>query len=266
MFIAAGCSAPPPPSAGVPTPEPPTPFSGPRPEDAQPAPADLPAEDRPPTPEELAAAAQPEAPPTAADVAAAADLPPADPADNPLPVPPADADVTDVSRWEEGAAQPPYSAWTRAAGVTLRGMGGDALLTLERAGVRVEVLGERGGELSVQCIGCPTPWRNAGGLLPADALQPMMRAVPEDSPMAALLPERVAWARSQEGVPAGLDRDALCRISDGGYTISGGVATWEGDGGRIAAKKRGGAWVLDLKGAPTAASGTWRCPLTTPAG
>ena len=101
----------------------------------------------------------------------------------------------------------------------------------------------------------------------AGALQPMMRTVPEDSPLAALLPERVAWGRSREGVPAGLDRDALCRIADQGYTLDGGVATWAGDGGRFSAKKGGdGVWAMDLDGAPTARSGTWRCPLTTPAG
>lgn len=260
LMILGACSAPPTAPPGEPAA--PTPFDEPRPD------ATLPEADRPPTPEEAAAAAQPEPPPSEADIVAAQDRPPAEPA--PAPLPPSDEAVTDAASWAEGAATPPYSGWTRAAGLTLLGLGGDALVTLQAAGVRVEVLSQDGDRLNVQCIGCPAPWANAGGWLPAEAVQPMLRAVDPDSPLAALVSDRVAWGRSAGSVPQGLSRHALCRLADQGYTQQGDTATWAGeaDGGPVltATRTNDGGWALDTSRGPTAGTGAWRCPLTPPAG
>jgi hypothetical protein len=223
-------------------------------------------EDRPPSPEEIAAAAQAEPPPSPEDIAAASDLAP--PTPEPAPEPPRatdDAAVFDVAAWEAGPVSPPYSAWTRDVGVSLVGMGGDPLTTLARAGVRVEVLSQKGERVNVQCIGCPSPWHNAGGWMAATDLQPMMRAAAPGSPLTALLPERVGWGRSAASVPTGLDRDGLCRLADRGFTVTGSVATWQDGADTMRAQRGPEGWKMDLDGAPTTASTPWRCPLTLPA-
>jgi hypothetical protein len=145
-------------------------------------------------------------------------------------------------------------------------MGGKPLTTIERAGVRIEVLAQDGERLNVQCIGCEAPWHNAGGWIQADAVQPMLRALDPQSPLAAVLPERIRWARSRKAAPDNLDWHSLCRIADHGYTVDGDQATWADEDGRITATRREDRWTLDLSHAPEHLSAPWRCALTPPAG
>lgn len=217
--------------------------------------------DRAPTPEDIAASA-PEPPPSEADVLAATNPEPTPPSQPPPPVDTQDNDR--VETWPEATATPPYSGWTRHPGVAVSGMGGRELLRLDRTGVRVEVLAQDGERLNIQCIGCPAPWENTGGWVALQDIQPMGRALTDSDPLRALLPERIAWGRGADRVPAGLSRDGLCQLADRGYVLEDGVAVWGDATAALTAAPSESGWQLDTQNGPRQTDILWRCPLTAP--
>ncbi|MFT5685714.1 MAG: hypothetical protein ACI8RZ_006668 [Myxococcota bacterium] len=254
MLSSLGCSAP---EVAPTAPTPPDPFNEQRPSASQPersedapgviAPADA---DRVPTEEDLAKAALTEPPPTPEEVAASQNAAPAP--TGPIELPPVDlADLPLLT--------PPYSGWTLSAPLALTGPGGATLTTLDRAGVRVEVVGKKGDRINVQCTGCTGDWRDAGGWVAADAVYPAGRPAPPDLPLAPALSLRAGWARG-ENLPEGAVRGTMCRLIDLGYTTDGDQSVWAQDGGELVVVRSGETWEVTALSAPTESS--WRCRVT----
>lgn len=248
MLAALGCSAP---EVAPPTPPPTDPFGGPRPQVSQP---EVSPADRPPTAEDIAAAIE-EPLPSSDDITAADNAPatssgpiellPVDPADLPPP-------------------KPPYSGWTLSAPIDLTGPGGGVLTTLQRSGVRVEVVGVKGDRVNIQCSGCSGDWRDAGAWIAADAIYPAGRPAPGDLALAPALSLRAGWAQG-ENLPEEADRGTMCRLIDLGYlTQSDGSAEeeaiWEQDGGRLVLQRTDQTWEVTELSPPSPSS--WRCRVT----
>ncbi|MDG1483006.1 MAG: hypothetical protein P8R54_25670 [Myxococcota bacterium] len=257
LLSSLGCSAP---EVAPAAPTPPDPFSGRRPPESQPenlarrpsAPdaPDAPDADRPPTEEDVAAAGITEPPPTEEELAASVNAPPMP--TGPIELPPVDrADLVHLA--------PPYSGWTISAPLALTGPGGATLTTLDRAGVRVEVIGKRDDRINIQCSGCTGEWRDAGGWVPAEVVYPAGHPAPSDLPLAPALSLRAGWARG-ENLPEGADRGAMCRLIDLGYITEDEQSTWSQDGGQLVVARADENWEVTALSAPSESS--WRCRVT----
>ncbi len=187
------------------------------------------------------------------------DLPPNEMGEPPAPVPGAAPNPV-ASSGAAGHSKPPteplppgpggFAAWTAEAPLTLVGPGGAALGSLERAGVRVDVLQVLPARIHVRCTFCPAELANREGWLQNGSLR---RAPTGDhTALDATLALRAAIVRGQSPLGAG-DAGAWCTLLDTGFVQVQEEARFAWGGGQLLLLWDGQTWKPAEQTAPTAA-------------
>jgi hypothetical protein len=178
-----------------------------------------------------------------------------DPLDHPNLSAPAAAPLA-IPAPDEAEAPPvvsdgrPALAWTRAAPLTLVRAGGAPAVTLDRYGVRVNVLQQQAHRVRVRCEGCDPAhqaedlWLQAGQL----SAGPASGA----DPLSAALRLRAQWAAGEGPGGAGA-ADALCALLDAGFAWTTDEARFAWGGGSLLLQFEGAAWQIGELSPPSEA-------------
>ena len=143
----------------------------------------------------------------------------------------------------------PALGWTRAAPLTLVRAGGSPAVTLDRYGVRVDILQRQAHRVRVRCTGCAPEQRDEDLWLQAGQLSTGPAA--GDDPLSAALRLRARWASGEAAPVAGLSADALCALIDAGFAWNTDEARFAWGGGSLLLQFAGGAWQLGTFEAPS---------------
>jgi len=170
---------------------------------------------------------------------------------------------TDGIPAESIPTQPPFPAWTTATPLTLVAPGGENLGSLDRVGVRVQVLQIRPGRVHAACTACEDKLRDAEGYLPKNVLWVMPDPGEEtpttaDDPLTLLMAHRARWAQGLD-LPAGSTSRAMCWLADHGIAVDGSTATSDSGGGTLLLQRIGASWRLTEATAPTTVPEGWTC-------
>lgn len=192
---------------------------------------------------------QPGPPPSASSAAAPARPPKLPPKPPPKPA----LQATD----EGDMPEPPFTAWTAAAPLTLVGPGGREAVTLNHTGVRVEVLQILSSRTRVRCIGCTGDAKDVEAWVQPGRLRAAGAPGDQRDPLATVLRMRARWAAGDD-LPEGASRAGMCRLADSGFTWTGEAASWQTGGGTLRLVWTGGEWRQDRLTAPTEET-AWSC-------